>query len=285
MRPSPGTRPCAEGYPCPARRRLIRSFRKGKWLSTRDLIARHQKNLQGEIGSAALYRAMSSAEHNPQLAELYARLAVMEEKHQAFWRRKLEVAGATPGPARPGWRTRFLIEFARRFGADSVVGTAATLEHIDRDQYDEQPETRDTVMPRQERSHARILAQLARGPRSAWSGEVFSRLEGRHGAGGGNALRAAVLGANDGLVSNLSLVMGVAGASFSQQGLLLTGLAGLVAGACSMAMGEWLSVQSAREMYRSEIALEKDELEQVPDEEQEELALIWRIGIASRRRD
>jgi hypothetical protein len=245
-------------------------------MSTRDLIARYQRNTQGEIDSAALYRAMSSAEPNPQLAELYARLAAVEEKHETFWRRKLEEAGATPGPARPGWRTRFLIEFVRRFGADSVVGTAATLEHIDRDQYDEQPETHDTVMPRQERSHARILAELARGSRGGWSGEVFSRLEGRHGAGGGNALRAAVLGANDGLVSNLSLVMGVAGASFSQQGLLLTGLAGLVAGACSMAMGEWLSVQSAREMYRNEIASEKDELEQVPDEEQEELALIYR---------
>ena len=156
------------------------------------------------------------------------------------------------------------------------MGTAATLEHIDRDEYDEQPETPGTAMPRQERSHARILAQLAGGRQSGWSGEVLSRLEGRHGAGNGNALRAAVLGANDGLVSNLSLVVGVAGASFSQHALLLTGLAGLAAGACSMAMGEWLSVQSAREMYRNEIAAEKDELEQVPEEEQEELTLIYR---------
>jgi VIT1/CCC1 family predicted Fe2+/Mn2+ transporter/demethoxyubiquinone hydroxylase (CLK1/Coq7/Cat5 family) len=250
--------------------------RKEQWMNTRELIVRYQRNLQGEIDSAALYRAMSSAERNPQLAELYARLAAVEEKHLAFWRRKLEEVGATPGRSRPGWRTPFLIGLARRFGPDSVVGTAATLEHIDRDQYDEQAETRDTVMPRQERSHARILSQLARERPSGWSGEVFSRLEGRHGAGGGNALRAAVLGANDGLVSNLSLVMGVAGASFSQQALLLTGLAGLAAGACSMAMGEWLSVQNAREMYRNEIASEKDELEHVPDEEQEELTLVYR---------
>src|SRR5258706_14207288 len=99
-------------------------------MDTRDLLTRYRKNLQGEIDSAALYRAMSSAEHIPQLAELYARLAAVEEKHEAFWRRKLEEAGATPGPARPGWRTRFLIEYARRFAADSDERPAATLEHI-----------------------------------------------------------------------------------------------------------------------------------------------------------
>ena len=79
--------------------------------------------------------------------------------------------------------------------------------------------------------------------------------------GGGNSLRAAVLGANDGLVSNLSLVMGVAGAVQSEKTLLLTGLAGLVAGACSMAMGEWLSVNSSRELYQKQIDIEKSELE------------------------
>jgi VIT1/CCC1 family predicted Fe2+/Mn2+ transporter len=84
-----------------------------------------------------------------------------------------------------------------------------------------------------------------------------------------------VLGANDGLVSNLSLVAGVAGASANSRTLLVTGLAGLVAGACSMAMGEWLSVNSARELYQQQIATESAELEQSPDEEKEELILIY----------
>ena len=103
----------------------------------------------------------------------------------------------------------------------------------------------------------------------------MARLEGRHRAIGGNALRAAVLGANDGLVSNLSLVMGVAGADLHGRALLITGLAGLLAGACSMAMGEWLSVQSSRELYQRQIAIEEAELEQAPEEEAEELALIY----------
>ncbi|HZU89027.1 MAG TPA: VIT1/CCC1 transporter family protein, partial [Stellaceae bacterium] len=102
----------------------------------------------------------------------------------------------------------------------------------------------------------------------------LAQIEGRHRAGG-NALRAAVLGANDGLVSNLSLVMGVAGAAVSGRTILLTGLAGLVAGAASMAMGEWLSVTSALELNQRQIAVEADELARVPEEEREELALIY----------
>jgi VIT1/CCC1 family predicted Fe2+/Mn2+ transporter len=75
--------------------------------------------------------------------------------------------------------------------------------------------------------------------------------------------------------------MGMAGAAAAERTLLLTGLAGLVAGACSMAMGEWLSVTSSRELYQSQIATEAEELREVPDEEKEELVLIYQAkGIA-----
>src|SRR5207253_7728752 len=101
----------------------------------------------------------------------------------------------------------------------------------------------------------------------------------RHRTTGGNQLRAAVLGANDGLVSNLSLVMGVAGAALgggiSERTILITGLAGLLAGAGSMALGEWLSVQSSRELYRHQLETEQAELTAAPEEEEEELALIY----------
>ncbi|MGC2240789.1 MAG: VIT1/CCC1 transporter family protein, partial [Acidimicrobiia bacterium] len=106
-------------------------------------------------------------------------------------------------------------------------------------------------------------------------GGVLARLEGRHKAVGGNALRAAVLGANDGLVSNTSLVMGVAGAAFTSTAVLLSGLAGLLAGAISMALGEWLSVQSSRELHQSQIETEREEILTMPEEEAEELALIY----------
>jgi VIT1/CCC1 family predicted Fe2+/Mn2+ transporter len=160
-------------------------------------------------------------------------------------------------------------------GANAVLPTVMSQEASNRAMYDTQRETDNTSMPAQERSHARLLAHLASRSRHGWNGSRYAQLEGRHGAGGGNALRAAVLGANDGLVSTLSLIMGVAGAAFSSETLLATALAGMLAGACSMAMGEWISVQSARELYERQIAAERDELESAPAEEKEELVLIY----------
>lgn len=244
-------------------------------MSTNEDIGRFRANLQGEVDGAALYRAMADLEPQPERAEVYRRLAAVEESHASFWQKRLAEAGELPREVHPGWRTKLLIQIAKRFGSDLVLPTLHTLEEIDRDHYDGQPESRDTLMPAQERSHARILSRMSGRIRTTWDGAAYSQLEGRHGAGGGNTLRAAVLGANDGLVSNLSLVMGVAGAAFSQQTVLVTGLAGLLAGACSMAMGEWLSVQSSRELYQKQIATEADELAQVPDEEKEELVLIY----------
>ena len=120
-------------------------------------VVRYRKNLQAEIDSAALYRAMAAHEPDGRLAEVYGRLAAVEDKHVAFWRTKLESASAHVPEPRPGWRTRILIWLARRFGPSLVLPAAATLESIDRAQYDDQAETRGTKMPAQERSHARSL--------------------------------------------------------------------------------------------------------------------------------
>jgi VIT1/CCC1 family predicted Fe2+/Mn2+ transporter len=149
------------------------------------------------------------------------------------------------------------------------------MEQMNRHIYDKQPEAQQTSLPMEERSHARLLRTITASSQTGMEGRTLARLEGRHSAIGGNALRAAVLGANDGLVSNLSLLMGVAGAELSGPAILITGLAGLLAGACSMAMGEWLSVQSSRELYQRQIAIEASEIAAVPDEEREELSLIY----------
>lgn len=243
---------------------------------TQDKASRYKANFQDEVDSAALYRALAQFEPNPQLAEVYRRLASIEESHAEFWAKRLRGLGEPVPERRPGWRTRVLIWLARRWGSNAVLPVAGSLEARDRAHYDDQPEARATAMPAQERSHARVLRFMQRrAPRSGVEGGTLARLEGRHSGVGGNALRAAVLGANDGLVSNLSLVMGAAGAAFSQTSLLITGLAGLVAGACSMALGEWLSVQSSRELYQREIQTEADELAEVPEEEKQELVLIY----------
>jgi VIT1/CCC1 family predicted Fe2+/Mn2+ transporter len=244
-------------------------------MATPEDIARYRTNWQGEIDGAALYRTMAEVATQPPLADVYRRLAVVEERHAQFWEQQLSAAGQEVPPRRPSWRARTLRWVAKRFGAGLVLPTLATIEQADRHLYDTQPEARQTTMPVDERSHARLLSLMARASPAGVEGRTLARLEGRHRAVGGNALRAAVLGANDGLVSNLSLVMGVAGAQLSGQGVLITGLAGLLAGACSMAMGEWLSVQSARELSQRQLAIEADEIRAVPHEEQQELALIY----------
>ena len=235
-------------------------------------IKRYRENLQDEIDSAAVYRAMAAAEPDPHLATVYKRLAEVEERHASMWEAQLAKAGAKVPPRRPSVRSRVLMSLSRRFGARFLLPAVANMEQVNRHVYDGQPET-TRKMRGQERSHARLLRLIA--GQSGMEGSTLARIEGRHRAVGGNALRAAVLGANDGLVSNLSLVMGVAGAAVSERGILVTGLAGLLAGACSMAMGEWISVQSSRELYEKQVGVEESEIAALPDEEKEELALIY----------
>ena len=235
-------------------------------------LKRYRTNLQGEIDGAALYRTMVDAESNPSLKEFYRRLAETETRHGAVWREHLEAAGIHTAGLGPSWRARILMLIARRFGSALIVATIAGRESSDQAMYDSQPEATAT-MPADERSHARLFRELSGG--RGLEGGVLARIEGRHKASGGNALRAAVLGANDGLVSNLSLSMGVAGASGGGGAVLVAGVAGLLAGSLSMALGEWLSVQSARELYAHQVTVEREELAMVPDEEEEELALIY----------
>jgi VIT1/CCC1 family predicted Fe2+/Mn2+ transporter len=242
---------------------------------------RYRLSLQDEIDSAFLYRALAEAERESRLGEVYRRLAAVEEKHAAFWADELRKAGQPVPEMRPGWRPRTLAWLAKRFGADLVLPSIAGLEAGDSADYGRRPETRATAMPAEEKSHGRVLRHILNTTRGGLEGPALARLEGRHKAVGGNALRAAVLGANDGLVSNLSLVMGVAGAELSNQSILITGFAGLLAGAISMALGEWLSVQSSRELYQRQIDVEAGELHAAPAEEAEELALIYEAkGVA-----
>ncbi|MCW5848474.1 MAG: VIT1/CCC1 transporter family protein [Anaerolineae bacterium] len=236
---------------------------------------RYRENWQDEIDSAHLYATLADIEGQSPLAEVYHRLATVETGHAAFWEDRMRAAGQTAPPRRPTWRPRTLAWLARRFGPSFILPTLSGLEQVGSQHYDRQTETRGTTLPRDEKSHARLLKTITGSLAGGLEGGNVAQLEGRHRTAGGNALRAAVLGANDGLVSNLSLVMGVAGAELAGQGILITGLAGLLAGAASMALGEWLSVQSSRELYQRQIAIEERELTQSPEEEEAELALIY----------
>ena len=243
---------------------------------TKADVDRYRENLQGEIDAIALYSLLREEEGSGAVKDFYNRMVDVESIHADVWRTRLEAAGVDTSRMSAAWRTRVLMFIARHFGSSLVVPTIAEREASDQAMYDDQPEALDR-MPGDERSHARLFRELAAG--KGVEGGAIARIEGRHRGSGGNQLRAAVLGANDGLVSNLSISMGVAGAATSASAtgnpVLIAGMAGMLAGALSMAIGEWLSVQSARELYAHQVKVEREELLTVPDEEEEELTLIY----------
>ncbi len=242
-------------------------------MATRKEIKRYKANLADELNSAAIYRILASNEKSPEFAEIYRRLADTEQGHAAAWAERLEEAGIKAPEFHPSWRTRVLSLLARLFGAGTVLPTLAALERTASDGYDKQPEAESMIAS--ERSHARILGRIDEAVRGGMGGAAVAQIEGRHRGAGGNALRAAVLGASDGLLSNFNLVMGVAGAQLSGRSILLTGFAGLLAGAISMALGEWISVQSSRELYQKQLRTEREEIAANPEEEIDELVLIY----------
>ena len=233
-------------------------------------VARYRANYLSEQEGVYLYSKLAETERDTHLAELYRRLAGIEQRHSDLWKDYLTRAGATSPAYAPTWRIRALLWLARRLGTGAVLSTVSSMEQQAVSEYDTQPEAVQAGLPADERSHARLFSSLLSSARDGIAGPLLAQFEGRHRSAGGNELRAAVLGASDGLTSNLSLVMGVAGATLTGHAVLIAGLAGLLAGAFSMSIDEWVSVQSARELNQHQIAIERQELQEAPKEEQEE---------------
>jgi len=257
-------------------------------MATTQDIKEWKASLQAEREAVWLYDSMADAEPNHDLSGIYRRLADTERKHVKVFEGRLRAAKVEDKPFKPGFRSRVIRMVAKRNGAQAVVPLVAAIEAQAANSYatskttssagaaSPEPDKIDgqlEEMEQEERSHARVFGYLSTSGNGV-EGADLARFEGRH-RSGGNALRAGILGANDGLVSVFLLVMGVAGAGVAQKQILITGGAGLIAGALSMALGEWLSVQSARELYQNQIAIESKELDTLPEEEKQELALIY----------
>lgn len=203
-----------------------------------------------ERQSSWLYRELAKCEPDPRIVELFGALAAAADVQAGKWR-----ADGSPEPEfRPTLRARIAVQAARRLGPRRVKGMLAALKVRGLSVYDAHGSLAGHLMPT-------TVGQVGSGER-------------HKGYGGGN-LRAAVFGVNDGLVSNTSLIMGVAGAAAGADFVLTSGVAGLLAGALSMAAGEYVSMRSQREMFEYQIGLERDELHEYPEEEAEELALIY----------
>ncbi len=206
-----------------------------------------------EQRSAYLYRVCADAEAGTARADLFTRLAGEAEAQAAIWRAQLTASGKpAPPPFTPDLRTRLVARLVQLFGPRRLRAVLAAMK-------------------------VRGMAIYSRREPGGHSAPIAGNIEHRHrGLGGGGNLRAAVFGINDGLVSNASLIFGVAGASSDPAVVLLTGVAGLTAGAFAMATGEFVSVRSQRELFEYQIALERDELKEYPDAEAQELALIYK---------
>jgi vacuolar iron transporter family protein len=239
-------------------------------MDKKEDLHRYAKNLREELDGAALYAALAAAETDPVRKDLFLQLSQAESQHAELWREKLRGAGIEDRQYAPSFRTRLLARMARRFGPRFVMTSVAAAEAADQNKYAGQADA--STLSADERGHAAVIAAASGGGLN--TGAEIGRSEPWHRSASGNSLRAAVLGANDGLVSNFCLLMGVAGAGSSPRAVILTGGAGLIAGACSMALGEWLSVSNARELAASQIEREREEIEQTPAAEQHELALI-----------
>ena len=237
----------------------------------RDSARRFAQYHEDELQAAMLYRGLAALDEDGH--EILTRLAEAEERHAAHWRALLQRHGVTVKErSTPAVRTRLLLLVARWFGVERVLPVVIRAEASDASKYRGVPQAPDT-MANEEMAHGRRLAEL-RGDDAA--GAQIASSEGRHRARTGGALRAAVFGVNDGLVSNFSLVMGVAGGTSDPTVVVLAGTAGLFAGAFSMAAGEWISVRSQHELYEREIQAEREELAAFPDEERAELEMIYR---------
>jgi VIT1/CCC1 family predicted Fe2+/Mn2+ transporter len=237
-------------------------------------VKRWRELLASERDAAALYDRLAAAETGERRSIL-EELAAVERKHAAHWEEKLRAAGATvPDRSPVSLRTRVLGVVARRFSASAVLPIVERAEKADASRYDTEPDA-IASMAAEERGHARTLANLVKGGKPT-AVEQIGRRERWHRGDRSGSLRAAVFGVSDGLVSNTALVMGFAGSGASRSTILLAGVAGLLAGAFSMAAGEYVSMSSQREMYEREIALESAELAENPDEERDEIVLLYR---------
>lgn len=227
--------------------------------------------LQNEIDAAYLYNCIANTEADATVAAYYRQLASIEEVHvQKIYAKVCEQYNLTQVPP-PSWRAKMLYRLSGVLGRGIMQSKMMAEEKSITAAVIQQKRKKGEAVTDADTRHINILRSLG-----SLSGESLGKIEGRHRNIGGNALRAAVLGANDGLVSNLSLVMGVAGASQGGREVLIAGLAGLLAGAISMALGEWISVKSSQELYERQMRLEMEEIENSPEEELQELALLYR---------
>jgi vacuolar iron transporter family protein len=234
-----------------------------------------EEHWQDEADAAFLYRVLAAAERDAAKADIYRRLAGVEDRHVEIWAKLLTEYGRAPRGYRPGARTRMLASLGRRFGPGFLLPLLLSEEGREVKAYlDMHRTTRQgapgageaLLLARESAEHATTLAGIAGASGEPW-----------HQTRSGGFLRNIVYGFNDGLTANFGLVAGVIGAAAAvqHQAIVVAGIAGLIADALSMGSSGYLAAKSEREVYEHEIAMERDEIALMPEVERDEMALIY----------
>ena len=230
---------------------------------------------QDEADAAYLYRVLSAAEADAKKKDLYARLAVVEERHVAIWGDLLTKGGRPPRSFRPSGRARLLAFLGRTIGPRFLLPMLLAEEGREVKGYLAMHRSTPVgvagkgealTLARESAEHATTLGTIAGSVGEPW-----------HRAESGGYLRNIVYGFNDGLTANFGLVAGMIGATSAQQHttVILAGVAGIIADALSMGASGYLAAKSEREVYEHEIDMERAEVELMPEVERDELALIY----------
>jgi VIT1/CCC1 family predicted Fe2+/Mn2+ transporter len=240
------------------------------------------ENWKSEMDAALVYRCMADQEQNTERREILLELASTEEGHARIWSEELAKTGVTVGEHSPGLRTRTYLWLMKMLGVRSILQILENVEKGAASAYAEgiQIATDSALkgaiagVASTERGHSRILAEMDRGalkrdPHDVLRGERWHR--------GGSSIRDVIFGMNDGLLSTFSLVTGVAGATGNNEIVLLSGVAGAVAGAISMTAGAYVSTKAEREVLEKHVEMERLELSLMPEQEENELALLYRL--------
>ena len=249
-----------------------------------------QANWRAERETALVYRDLAANEADEKRRGILLRMAEAEERHAVRWEKRLHELGAPPPLLKNDLRRRFNRWWNRAAGAEVAIRRMEAAEDRDKERYqaqragelggteEEKEFLRQTAL--EEKAHSRILNTMAAPPASLGPRGLLDSILKRerwHGRGGG-WVGDAIYGVNDGLGAVFGIVSGVAGATNNQQHyILVAGLAGMMASSLSMGAGAYLASKSEREIYEAEIAREKAEVEENPEEEIEEMSLFYQL--------
>lgn len=245
-----------------------------------------QRNWLEEKESARVYRELAGDAQDERRRGILLRMAEAEERHAARWAQKLDELGSGPPTPTVTWSRRIQRWVNRHAGLEVAVRRMEAAEDRDTAKYEAQQQVlgRDREaqsalkeIATEEKAHARVLQSLVPqlGPQTIL--DVILKRERWHGRGG-SWVADAIYGVNDGLGAVFGIVSGVAGATGNQQHtVVVAGLAGMLASALSMGAGAYLAVKSEREVYEAEISRERQEIQEDPEEEKEELGLFYEL--------